>query len=230
MLSHSRHLALRGDGTMQSKSDIDALIDGFASFKQEYLARHQGQQKLKMQNLSTPRVMVVGCCDSRFDPAIITNSDAGDIFVVRNVANLIPPCQPDKHYQETPAALEYGVCYLDVEELIVMGHGRCNGLRTLLHRLIDGSLASHPLAEWTEIAEQAAEQVLRAGFRSDLDWQVDQLSRKALSLSLNNLERYPFIAARLNEGTLRLRGWYFDPDSAALEELDRASGQFRWLC
>lgn len=230
MLSRFRHLARQSEGEAHATSDIDALIDGFASFKEEYLARHQGQQKLKVQNLLAPRLMVVGCCDSRFDPAIITNSNAGDIFVVRNVANLIPPCLPDKHYQETPAALEYGVCYLDVEELIVMGHGRCNGMRTLLHRLIDGSLANHPLAEWTEIAEQVAEQVLMEAPRGDLDRQVCQLSRKALALSLSNLESYPFIAARLAEGTLRLRGWYFDPDTATLEELDRDSGSFRQLC
>lgn len=111
-----------------------------------------------------------------------------------------------------------------------MGHGRCNGMRTLLHRLIDGSLANHPLAEWTEIAEQVAEQVLREAPRDDLDRQVCQLSRKALALSLSNLESYPFIAARLAEGSLRLRGWYFDPDTATLEELDRDSGSFRQLC
>ncbi|MDY6829654.1 MAG: carbonic anhydrase [Pseudomonadota bacterium] len=211
-------------------SDVDALIEGFARYKAAYQNNPERHQRLISQQRQPPRVMMVACCDSRVDPAIITDSRAGDIFVLRNIANLVPPMSEQHRYAETSAAIEFGVCYLEVETLIVMGHSRCGGIGTLVNRLIDESLPSHPLEEWTAIAEPVATEVLRDHPQMPLDQKICACSRAALSVSLTNLLTYPWVAEREARGSLSLRGWYFNLATAELEELDPATGEFSLLC
>ena len=111
---------------------LDELVAGFHRFQQRYFqSERKLYEKLMLQG-QAPKVMVVACCDSRVDPAIVTDCDPGDLFVVRNVANLVPPCEEGGGYHGTSAALEFAVRCLRVEHVIVMGHTRCGGIRALL--------------------------------------------------------------------------------------------------
>ncbi|MDF1644587.1 MAG: carbonic anhydrase [Pseudomonadales bacterium] len=211
-------------------SDIDALVSGFGDFKQEYTEDRTGKYRELIDEGARPKIMMVACCDSRVDPAIITNSKAGDIFVVRNVANLVPRYDADIAHSETQAALEYGVCFLDVDHLIVMGHSRCGGIRSLLTRMIDGYDADHPLAHWTGIAQGVAEQVVAELGSADLDELSCECSRRALSVSLQNLMSYPWLRDKVEAGELDLRGWYFNLALGELDELNQETGQFQALC
>ena len=210
-------------------SDISALISGFNQFKQEYLTDRDGKYKALRDFGQTPETMMIACCDSRVDPAIITNSEAGDILVVRNIANLVPPYSPDGQYREIHAAIEYGVCYLSVKQIIVMGHSRCGGIRSLITRMVDEFDPSHPLDDWTSIAEPVAREVLLNDEIEDLGDKVCACSRLTLGLSLDNLMSYPWVADAIENNKLALHGWYFDLSKGELEQLNPETGEFSVL-
>ena len=210
-------------------SDISALIAGFNEFKQEYQSDREGKFKTLRDIGQTPEIMMIACCDSRVDPAIITNSESGDILVVRNLANLVPPYSESGQYREIHAAIEYGVCYLRVKHIIVMGHSRCGGIRSLMTRMLDEFDPSHPLDEWTSIAEPIAREVLDEDEIDDLTDKVCACSRRALELCLQNLETYPWVADAIAHQRLSLHGWYFNLSEGALEQLNRETGGFTLL-
>lgn len=212
-------------------SDIGALIDGFKQFQQEYLSDDAGKFQLLRDKGQTPDIMMIACCDSRVDPAIITNSESGDILVVRNIANLVPPYSDSGQYREISAAIEYGVCYLAVKHIIVMGHSRCGGIRSLMTRMLDEFDPSHPLDEWTLIAEPIARKVLASETldeddTEDLNDKVCQCSRQVLNLCLDNLKTYPWVKSALDKKGLELHGWYFNLATGGLEQLEPESGAF----
>ena len=207
-------------------SDIGALIAGFAAFKHAYEDDRDGRYRNLKQYGPHSKILMVACCDSRVDPAIITNSAAGDLMVIRNMANLVPAYDPRSKYLETSAALEFGVCYLNVEHVIVMGHSRCGGIRSLLTRLIDNSDPYHPLEEWTSVAEPAAREILKQHPHDDIDTQACACSRRALVSSLDNLITYPWIAQRVERGTLKTHGWYFNLAEGDLQEYQPQTRDF----
>ena len=210
-------------------SDISALVAGFNKFQREYQSDREGKFKALRDFGQTPEVMMIACCDSRVDPAVITNSESGDILVVRNIANLVPRYCENGPYREIHAAIEYGVCYLRVKHIIVMGHSRCGGIRSLITRMVDDFAPSHPLDDWTSIAEPIARAVLQEDKHSSLTEQVCACSRRTLTLCLENLRTYPWVSGALTHGSLELHGWYFNLSEGALEQLDPATGEFSLL-
>jgi len=210
-------------------SDIEALIAGFNAFHCEYTEDRQGKYRELAQYGAHSKILAIACCDSRVDPAIITNSRAGDLMVVRNIANLVPPFAPNGAFLETQAALEFAVCYLKVEHIIVLGHSRCGGIRSLLVRLLDDFDTEHLLDQWTVVAEPAARAVLAEMPDEDLDEQACACSRRALAASLANLRTYPWIAQALAKGKLRLHAWYFNLSNGDLERLHPEEQRFESL-
>ncbi len=212
------------------KDDLSALIEGFRSFKHKYSDTDQSVFKALVELGQQPTILVFACCDSRVDPAIITESKAGDMLVVRNLANIVPPYTDGQEYQAIKAAIEYAISFLHVEHVIVMGHSRCGGIRTLVNRLIDGDSPGHPMQQWTAIAEPAAIAALKANPGADRDTITCDCSRRTVGISLKNLAEYPWIADALERGKLQLHGWYFDLNKFALQERDPATGEFHNLC
>ncbi|MEM7466976.1 MAG: carbonic anhydrase [Pseudomonadota bacterium] len=210
-------------------SDISALIAGFSQFQREYTLDGDGKFKALLDFGQTPEIMMIACCDSRVDPAIITNSESGDILVVRNIANLVPPYSKRGDYREIHAAIEYGVCYLRVKHIIVMGHSRCGGIRSLMTRMLDEFDPSHPLDEWTSIAEPIAREVLDRDDLEDLNDKVCACSRETLDLCLKNLATYPWVEDAIRQERLTLHAWYFNLSTGALERYDPLSREFSLL-
>jgi carbonic anhydrase len=191
------------------------LVDGFRRFQRRYFEDDRVLfQRLTRQGQS-PRVMVVACCDSRVDPAIITDCEPGDLFVVRNVANLVPPCEEGGGYHGTSAALEFAVRCLQVEHVIVMGHARCGGIRALIDDA-RGESAGQFIAPWMSIADAARREVLAALPQASAEVQAAACERAAVLISLNNLLSFPFVRAAVDAGRLALHGWYFDIDRGEL--------------
>lgn len=144
-LNGQKNSAVKSSGPVIKGSqvnDIEALIEGFKAFKNESEQSGQGKYRNLAEYGPHPKILMVACCDSRVDPAIITNSSAGDLMVIRNIANLVPPYHPDSSFKETQAAIEFAVCYRHVEHIIVMVHSRCAGIRSLLTRLLDFGIRS----------------------------------------------------------------------------------------
>lgn len=209
--------------------DINELIAGFKNFQKTYT--RDGKKELKKLAEYGPhsRILMIACCDSRVDPAIITNSAAGNLMVIRNMANLVPPYDKDSNFQETQAALEFAALYLNVEHIIVMGHSRCGGIRSLLTRLVDDADAVLPLDKWTAVAEPAAREVLALMPGENLDDQACACSRRALVASLENLLTYPWVAEKMDRGNLQIHGWYFNLSEGDLQRYNKASDCFESL-
>lgn len=202
---------------------IQGLIDGFRAFRETVYPRNRALFDALAHRGQAPKVMMIGCANSRVDPLLITGAGPGDVFVVRNVANLVPPYNPDGRYHGTSAALEFAVRVLGVEHIIVLGHAGCGGVQALL----DGSpLAGRSddfVGAWMTIAEPAR---VRAVERAPTGAERQRAcEHETVKVSLANLRTFPWIAERLAAGTLTLHGWYFDLDGARLMRLDE-SGAF----
>jgi carbonic anhydrase len=195
------------------------LIEGYRRFRrQQWPERRATFERLAVGGQS-PRTMVIACSDSRVDPTMIFSAEPGELFILRNVANLVPPYQPDLAFHATSAALEFAVRVLEVSDLIVMGHAMCGGIRVLLHGAPDP--AGDFLVPWMRIAEPAKRRVLQ---RASADPQSD-CEQESVKLSLENLLTFPWLAQRVSAQQLKLTGTIFDIRSGILTML-QADGTF----
>lgn len=201
---------------------MERLIEGYRRFRAAQWPERRATFEALAQNGQSPRAMVVACSDSRVDPAMIFGAGPGELFVIRNVANLVPPWAPDGGSHATSAALEFAVRVLEVPDVIVMGHAMCGGIRALLEG------PPHPtgdfLGPWMQIAEPAKRRVL-ADSPSDPQTACEH---EAVKLSLVNLMTFPWIAERVHAGRLRLHGTTFDIRSGVLSRL-QPDGSFAAL-
>lgn len=194
--------------------DPGELVAGFARFRRRFF---DGQRTLyqRLARGQSPRIMIVGCCDSRVDPALITDCDPGDVFVVRNVANLVPPYETGGGYHGTSAAIEFAVRGLRVEHIIVLGHARCGGIRALLGESFAAGDAEF-VNPWMSIAAPARAEVERNYPDASLDERAAACEHAAVRVSLRNLATFPFVRAAIRERGLALHGWYFDLERGEL--------------
>jgi carbonic anhydrase len=209
--------------------EIQKLIEGFQRFRTHHYERDGASFKQLVSQGQSPKIMVVACSDSRVDPAIVTDCDPGDLFVVRNVANLVPPYEEGGGYHGTSAALEFAVSCLNVQHVIVMGHARCGGIRALLGNIrFEGSTGQF-ITPWMSIAEEARREVAATHAATDTDARATACERAAMRVSLGNLTSFPFVREAVAAGRLQLHGWYFDLDRGELHGYDPASGNFELL-
>ncbi|WMD22442.1 carbonic anhydrase [Achromobacter seleniivolatilans] len=195
--------------------DIERLIDGFQRFQQQYYEDAPALYR-NLRDGQHPSTMLVGCCDSRVDPAMLLGCDPGDIFTVRNVANLVPPTSADRGLQGVLAAIQFAVEQLQVSRIIVLGHAQCGGIRTLMEGRIRSDGETDYLERWMDIAEPARERVLRQmPLASDAD-RRRACEQASILISLRNLEELPFVRRGVQAGSLTLHGWYFDLVAGAL--------------
>jgi carbonic anhydrase len=195
--------------------NLDLLIEGFRRFRQRYFIEQPELYKKLVESGQHPRAMVIACCDSRAHPAHITDTPPGEIFVVRNVANLVPPKVDDGKTHGTSAALEFAVKHLKVPHIIVMGHSQCGGIRALMEGEHDAG--THGFIDpWMKIAAPAREQVLQENPGRVLDELCRQCEKTAIGVSLENLLTFPFIVEAVEAGRLYLHGWYFDIEQGQL--------------
>lgn len=206
--------------------NIEELIAGFRRFHADYYRHRPELVERLVRHGQTPKVMVVACSDSRVDPAIVTDCDPGDLFVVRNVANLVPPCEQSGGYHGTSAALEFAVRCLNVEHVIVMGHARCGGIRALLGdvRFEDGT--GQFITPWISIADPARREVMAFHGVHDPHTRAAACERAAVRVSIANLMSFPFVREAVEAGRLQLHGWYFDLECGELHGYDPVSGGF----
>ncbi len=206
-------------------SAIEQLIAGYRRFRGGYYEANRERLVDLAHCGQSPRVAVIACCDSRVDPAVITDSTPGELFVVRNVANLVPPCEGEGIWHGTSAALQFAVCGLEVEHLIVLGHARCGGIRSLLEGQGDRQDDKF-IADWMSIADEARKRSLGRADLQTIEEQAHACELDAIEISLANLETFPWIRQRMEQNSLHLHGWYYDMMSGDLLQLDSASGKF----
>lgn len=194
-------------------NDIEKFVRGYSRFQQQYFS---DQQTLfdDLRQSQRPTTLLIGCCDSRVDPMLLTGSDPGDLFIIRNIANLVPPCTPDAPPGVT-SGIEFAVCSLEVERIIVLGHARCGGIRALLN---PRQLAPETnfVERWMRFAEPVRQSVLRDLSNKTFEEQHKACEMANILHSLDNLLTYPWLKRRAEDGKLMLHGWYFDIDTGAL--------------
>ena len=207
-------------------TNISELLQGFQRFRvKSFEPNRELFNRLAMQG-QTPRTLLVGCSDSRVDPAILTDSAPGDLFVVRNVANLVPPHETTGRYHGTSAALEFAVCNLKVHNIIVLGHSRCGGIRALLEGYGENDEGEGFIAPWVKIAASARDEVLQRWPDASNEFKQRACERAGIRASLTNLMTFPFIRQRVEQGQLKLYGWYYDLENGELMQYDSEKDRF----
>jgi carbonic anhydrase len=202
------------------------LVDGYRRFR----ANQSATERDRWQELAdgqSPRAVVIACSDSRADPAIIFDTDPGEIFVVRNVANLVPPFESTGGRHGVSAALEFAVTRLGVPEIVVMGHESCGGINAALTGRFRGAPAGEGgfVATWmSQIDEPAAEIARSHGTGEEAQRKLEEV---AIRQSLANLRTFPFVAEREKNGTLKVLGCHFSIRDGELWVLDEAEDCFR---
>lgn len=202
------------------------LVEGYQSFRHDHIENSSLYNNLITEGQS-PKTLIIACCDSRVDPAIVVNAKPGDLFVVRNIANLVPPYPhtPSPEHQSTRAAIEFAIKGLNVEHIIVMGHSHCGGIRALME-----STPNNPsydfIESWMKIGETAKQQTLKIHPNATLDDQSAECEKTSLLLSLKNLQTYPWLQSRVDNNKLQIHAWYFDFATQAVEAYHSESDSF----
>ncbi|TPX60250.1 carbonic anhydrase [Powellomyces hirtus] len=207
------------------REHMSKFLSGFRRFHNRYFADNTSVFS-NLQHGQAPKTLLIGCCDSRCDPAIITDCDPGDIFVVRNVANLVPPYIANETgaLHGTSAAMEFAVKGLKVASIIVLGHTQCGGIAALLkgdHKGLEF------IESWMRIAQRAKETTLKNFSDKDYAVQARACEHASILCSLQNLTTYPWIKERLATGEISINGWYFDFSTGDLLAYDPDSDSFQ---
>jgi len=209
--------------------DVSKFLSGFKRFQHNYLGARRGYYDSLIREGQHPRALVIACCDSRCDPALLMDSDPGDMFVVRNVANLVPPHTQAGSFAGTTSAIAFAVRNLEVEHIIVMGHAQCGGIRALMAHQPPSCNEDELIAKWLSIAGDARNKVLQELPDRSLEMQARACEQAAILVSLDNLMSFPWIRNLVETGKLLLHGWYFDMVNGELLQYEPEAGEFRAL-
>ncbi|MDQ4136684.1 MAG: carbonic anhydrase [Pseudomonadota bacterium] len=199
----------------------ERLIAGYRSFLAGRLPSERSRFAALAEKGQRPEVMVIGCCDSRVSPEVIFDASPGELFVVRNVANLVPPYAPDGDYHGTSAALEFAVQALKVKHIVILGHARCGGIQAFAEGAAPLSTGDF-IGKWMTIVAPAAE---RLGPKEGEDY-LARLEQAAIAQSLDNLMTFPYVAERVAAGQLFLHGAYFGVATGVLLVRNPEDGTF----
>ena len=202
-------------------ADFAELIEGYHHFRTTDWER-QRDRWASLRDGQSPKVMVIACSDSRVDPSQIFDTSPGEIFVVRNVANLVPPFEGDGGRHGVSAALEFAVTQLEVSEVVVMGHGMCGGVHASLTKRFDGAQPGEGgfIAHWVDLLDEARERVVNEHGTGEAA--IRALEMETVRVSLANLRSFPFVEERLADGRLKLKGAYFAISDGILHVMDKA--------
>ena len=180
------------------ETSLKKIIKGYQLFREKYVHGDTSIMKYLSDYGQKPQIMIVACCDSRVDPALLLQCDPGDLFVVRNVANIVPPYEKDEAHHGTSAALEFGVRILKVKHLILLGHSQCGGIQTLLNS--DNTNKNDFITNWVSLIKT----------HDSNPQEPDEYAKSALKQSYQNCLTFPWVQARVLQKTLTIHLWFFD--------------------
>ncbi len=203
------------------------LLQGYHRFRQDGYPRQKARYDKLVAEGQNPKLMIIGCSDSRVDPAQIFDVDPGEIFVVRNVAALVPPFETTPGQHGVSAALEFAVNFLEVRQIVVMGHGRCGGCKAALTQEMHGRKPGEGgfVGNWVSLLDEARGPIARELGTSGREAEM-AMELAAVRVSLANLRTFPKVREREKAGKVVLRGAYFAIADGMLHVLDQQTGEF----
>jgi carbonic anhydrase len=201
-----------------------SLLDGYRTFRTQRLPIEQSRYRELSVRGQSPEVMVIGCCDSRVSPEVIFDAGPGELFVVRNIANLVPVYQPDGGAHGVSAALEYAVNVLRIKHIVVLGHAQCGGIRAFIDKIEPLSPGDF-IGRWMAMFVKPGEVVEQRSHETMQDFIV-RIEKAAVFRSLENLMTFPFVRTQVEAGRLQLHGAYFGVAEGSLFVLDKQTKEF----
>lgn len=205
---------------------IERMLTGYRNFRDGMPEDHYERLSALVKAGQSPQAAVIACSDSRVDPALVFRAEPGDIFMIRNVANLVPPMEEEGLFHGTSAALEFAVLGLNIPNIIVLGHAHCGGI----HAMIRGSEVTKDgykfVPAWVSMLSSAHRRVLATMPDATEEETQRACERNAVLVSLENLTTFPWIRDRMAERTINLHGWFFDIETAQLEIYDSKTARF----
>ncbi|EPY03553.1 carbonic anhydrase [Magnetospirillum fulvum] len=208
---------------------MERLVEGFQHFRATYFEENRALFETLAQSGQKPKVLMIGCSDSRVDPGLLFGTQPGEMFVIRNVANLVPPFETTGTYHGTSAAIEFAIRKLEVEHTVVLGHAGCGGVRALIEEeAADGTNFVRP---WMDIARAARDRCLALALSAGktTDYARQMCEKETVAISLANLMTFPWIRERVEQGKLTLHGWWFDVEKGALWRLESQTNTFQQI-
>lgn len=205
--------------------DMSSLLEGYKRFRGKKLVSERERYRKLADEGQQPNHLIIACCDSRVAPEIIFDASPGEIFVVRNVANIVPPYQPDGEFHATSAALEFAVQSLKVEHVTVLGHGRCGGIKAALDPAAEPLSPGDFIGKWMELLKPAAEAISGNSWMTSSERQT-ALERISIRNSIENLRTFPCVDILERKDRLTLHGMWFDISDGELWVMDTDSGDF----
>ena len=205
---------------------MDKLIEGYRRFRSGYYEDNRQLFSTLAREGQSPTTLLIGCSDSRVDPAVIFSAKPGDMFVLRNVANLVPPYAPDNSLHGTSAAIEFAVRTLKVKHVIVMGHGGCGGIQAMFESQETDKLDF--FAEWMSVAQVARDRALLRSLSSNAS-EADThrlCEQEVVAASMTNLMSFPWIREAVKQGQLDIHGLWFNVEDGKLFQLNPVSNSF----
>jgi carbonic anhydrase len=203
----------------------EKLLAGYRNFMSGRFQTETDRYRALARDGQTPETLVIACCDSRSAPEIIFDAGPGELFVLRNVANLVPPYEPDGHYHSTSAALEFAVQALKVKNIVVMGHGRCGGIKAALAPDAQPLSPGDFIGRWMNLLAPATEAVVGNTMMTATERQTS-LERISIRYSIANLRTFPCVKILEGKGRLTLHGAWFDISTGELWVMNRDTGDF----
>jgi carbonic anhydrase len=204
---------------------VETLAKSHQKFKEEYGKKYSNLFKELVENGQSPKTLFISCSDSRVVPNLITLTKPGDLFIARNIGNFVPPFDPDSEASATPAAIEYALSVLKVDNVIVCGHTDCGACKSL-HQEIPNDIEMTHIKKWLKFGESAKEQALAYVGKEDAKALYAATEKFNIIDQLKNLLTYPAVKRRIEEGNLLVQGWYYHLDNGDLEYFDPIQHQF----
>jgi carbonic anhydrase len=204
----------------------DVLTDRYRRFKHRIFVPNADQYEELATYGQNPEIMLISCCDSRVDPETIFNAMPGELFVARNVANLIPPYETGGKFHGVSAGIEFAVMNLRVKHIVIMGHSGCGGIKAALDQSAAVETEAHFISRWMSMLDEARLSVLASHQMKSAAEKLEALEKEGIKTSIKNLRTFPFVREREDKGRLNLHGAHFDIKTGTLAVLSHSRGEF----
>ena len=207
---------------------VKFLKEGFKNFKNNYYKNNKSNLLKLVKNGQKPKFMIISCSDSRVDPTILFQASPGDIFAIRNVANLVPPYNPDKGHHGVSAAIEFGILDLKIKNIIILGHAHCGGITALKNKIIKDDFETKNkkrefIDSWINIASPIMNKI---NFKNNSEPVQHLIEKESIKNSLKNLKTFPWLLKLLDEKKINIYGWWYDIENAELLSFDENKNTF----